>query len=319
MLRHVATVGVGLLLLALLVLGGVVAGRSEAAPLRIGISPWPGAEALFLAHDQGLLAAEGLRVELIEYASFGDVASAFAHGDIDAMLCSTHEVVTVAARSRRRPVVVRVTDISHGADQVLVKPELTGLGDLAGRRIGVEVASVGIELLDHALTAAGLALSAVTIVPSEPAGIPEAFRAGTIDAAVSYQPYVDQIVAAGGRPIFTSTELQPPIMAVFAIEHDWLAQHARDGAAFGRAFSRVVEWIADHPTEAAVAQGARLGLPGEVFAAQAAQVRLLTAVQADALRQSGRVMAALQHSAGLLHKLGIIGAVDLNGTVADDQ
>lgn len=319
MLRHVATLGVGLLLLALLAVGGIVAVQSGDGPLRIGISPRPGAEALFLAHDQGLLAEQGLHVDLIEYASFGDVASAFAQGDVDAMLCSTHEVVTVAARSRRRPVVVRVTDISHGADQILVKPELTSVADLAGRRIGVEIASVGIELLDHAMTSAGSSISAVTIVPSEPAGIPEAFRSGAIDAAVSYQPYVDQIVEAGGRSIFTSTGLRQPIISVFAIDQAWLAQHPDDAAAFERAFSQVVEWIAAHPTEAATHQGARLGLSAETFVAQAAQVRLLRAAQADAFLRSGRVGAALQHSAALLQKLGSIGAVDLSGTVADDQ
>lgn len=319
MLRHLAALGAGLLLLALLVLGGVAVGRGGDEPLRIGISPWPGAEVLFLADTQGRFTTEGLEVDLIEYASFGDVASAFAHGDIDAMLCSTHEVVTVAARSRRRPVVVRVTDISDGADQILIGPALTGIGDLAGRRVGVEVASVGIELLDHALASVGLAIDAVTIVPGEPAGIPEAFRSGAIDAAVSYQPYVDQIKAAGGRSVFTSSGLRQPIISVFAIEQDWLTRHPHHATAFALAFSRAVEWIAAHPAQAAAHQGARLGLSAEDFAAQAAQVRLLTAAQANAYRRSGRALAALQHSAALLQKLGTIGTVDLRGTVADDQ
>ncbi len=140
MVRHVATLGIGLLLLALLAITALSLGHRREAPLRVGVSPWPGAEALFLAQDHGLLAAAGLRVERIEYASFSDVASAFGHGDVDAMLGTAHEVVTVCARSQRRPVVVRATDQSIGQ-------AATERTQVARERPELGVASAGPTLL----------------------------------------------------------------------------------------------------------------------------------------------------------------------------
>lgn len=317
MLRHVATLGISLLLLALLAITALSLGHRREAPLRIGVSPWPGAEALFLAHEHGLLAAAGLRVDLVEYASFGDVATAFAHGDVDALLGTSHEVVTVCARSQRRPVIVRATDQSLGGYQILLTADLAGLADLAGRRVGVEIASIGIEVLVRALATVGLTTTDVVIVPGEPAGIPEDFRAGRIDAAVSYQPYADTIAASGGRGVFTSADLKTPIVTVFAIEAQWLAQQPQAAAAFDRAFTQAVDWIAANPAAAAAEQGARLGLSAEDFAAQAKQVRLLDGPTAAELLHSGQVEAMIHRSAGLLRTMGAIGEVDLTGVVAD--
>src|SRR2546428_13718113 len=65
-------------LLCAAVLAGCMAHRP--APLRIGMTPWPGNPFLYLAAAKGFFAAEGVQVQLVESGSLGGVVRALARG-----------------------------------------------------------------------------------------------------------------------------------------------------------------------------------------------------------------------------------------------
>src|SRR6184192_4236051 len=77
--------------------------RGRPAPLRIGMSPWPGNEFLFLAEARGFFAAEGVEVRLIESTSLGDLLRAFDRGEIDGMTGTLADVLESRDRTRRAP------------------------------------------------------------------------------------------------------------------------------------------------------------------------------------------------------------------------
>ncbi len=299
--------------------GGYVVSRPAPEALRVGLSAWPGSEALFLAHDAGLFTANGISVELVEYASFADVAGAYTRGDVDAMVGTMHDAIAVLVRSHRHPVVVRVTDQSCGADQLLVRPEVANLAALTGRRIGVEVASVGPEILHYALASVGLNESEVIVVPSEPAGMADAMAAKTVDAVVTYQPYASAVAASDGRLVFSSADVREPIVDALMIDRDFLQHNPTAAAAVQRAFATAQEHIMQNPEQSYVDMGRRLGLSGPEFQVMYAQVRPVSDAEDRAMRQSGAVMAAAARTAGLLRSLAMIEDVELTGLVYNDR
>src|SRR2546429_8746957 len=88
-------------LLCAAVLAGCMAHRS--APLRIGMTPWPGNPFLYLAAAKGFFAAEGVQVQLVESGSLGDVLRAFERGEIDGIARTPAAVPRGREAARRKP------------------------------------------------------------------------------------------------------------------------------------------------------------------------------------------------------------------------
>src|SRR5690554_1162347 len=148
-----------LLLLPAWVLAGCLSAPEE--PLRLGTNVWPGYEPLYLAREQGDLSAG--QVALVELLSASEVMRAYRNGAIDAAALTLDEVISLRAAGLR-PVVVQVTNISAGADVILVRQNVERMQDLRGKRVGVEATALGMYMLTRALALNGMTLEDVHIV-----------------------------------------------------------------------------------------------------------------------------------------------------------
>jgi len=102
--------------------------RGRPVPLRLGMSPWPGNEFLFLAAAKGFFAAEGVEVRLIEATSLGDVLSAFDRAEIDGMTGTLADVLESRDRTERAPRAFMALGTSSGTDVILARGGVVTVG-----------------------------------------------------------------------------------------------------------------------------------------------------------------------------------------------
>lgn len=191
-------------------------GCADALPLRVGVHPWVGYESLYLARDFAWLPAHA---RLVEGQSAGDSLAAMRAGDLDAAALTLDEVFS--ARADGIPlVVVAVMDMSAGADVVMARPGLPGLSYLAGKRVAVERSAVGGLMLAHVLEVAGLDVGRIEVVDMGIDEQPAAWRAGHIDAAISYEPTASLLRREGAEQVFDSRALPETIFDVLALRRD---------------------------------------------------------------------------------------------------
>lgn len=176
-------------------------------PVAIGINPWPGYEMLYLAAEKGIFARHGLLIQLEEYSSLGDVRRAFEHGQIDGMACTLVEVLQAREHSGRDPKIVMLTDYSNGADVIMARPGVSSVRQLAGMRVGLEFASLGLYVMTRAAEIEGTPIAAIRIEPADQAEMEEAARSGLMDAAVTYPPASFGLERLGWKPIFDSSRI----------------------------------------------------------------------------------------------------------------
>lgn len=201
------------LLFSLIILA--LAGCAEdSRPLRIGTNVWPGYEPFYLARDIGLLPEDQIR--LIELPSAADVMDALAVGKLEGAAVTLDEAIRMQARGRQL-VITLVLDISDGADAILATPALTSLPDLAGKRIGVPFESVGLLLLDAALTEAALTVDDVRLIDLAPEDHASALQQGTVDAVVTFEPFLSHIRDDGAVSLFDSSAIRGRIVDVLVI------------------------------------------------------------------------------------------------------
>lgn len=196
-------------------LTGALAGCTRAAPLRTGIHPWIGYEPLYLAEEFGWLPDS---VQLIKGAAARDSMERLLAGELDAAALTLDEALRVC--SSGVPLrVVTVSNVSVGADMLLVRPDITSLAGLRGRRIGVELSGVSGVMLLSVLERAGLSTDDVSVVDLPVNRHLAAWQQGAIDVSVCYQPTAALLLEAGAVRLFDSSELPDTIFDVLAVTH----------------------------------------------------------------------------------------------------
>lgn len=184
-------------------------------PIKIALSLWPGAEALTLARDVGMLPKDKAHVIELPWASA--VQRTFDDDVVDVAVLTLDGALQprVSARNVR---VLMVLDESTGGDALIAQPQITQLSDLKGKKVGVDfygvggVSGVGMYLLINALEQAGMTLRDIEAVPMIQPEIESMLREGRIDAAVASEPWLTRIDEAHYRRLYDSSKLKVPIV-----------------------------------------------------------------------------------------------------------
>ena len=291
----------------LLGLSGAGCSKQEAAPLRVGSVIWPGYEPFYVARHMGWL--DATQIHLMEYTANSEIIRAFGNGAIDAGMVTLDEAL-VLAQDVPDIRLVLVTDISHGADVIMAKPEITSLKDLKGHRVGAETSALGAYVLMRALQMADMKPQDLEIVPLDPTEHVAAFAQGRVDAVVAYEPSRTKLRNMGARQIFDSTQIPGEIVDVVVVRDTYLEAHPDTVKHLVQAFYRARTYFKDKPQEAAKIASLRAKIsPAEFLASleglplpDAAESRRMLTGQPPPLLKNAQSLAAIMREKGLLTK-----------------
>ncbi|WP_053332387.1 ABC transporter substrate-binding protein [Verrucomicrobium spinosum] len=197
----------------------------EIRPLKVAIGVWPGSETLVYARETGMLPRD--EVQLVEMSWSSATKVAFANRVVDAAVVSLDEVLRLL-ESRNDLKVVMVFGFSRGGDALLARPEIHDLAGLRGRKVGVELNSVGSFVLSTALEKAGLPEGVIEAVSMNLAEMETAYLAGELDAVVTGEPWTTRLEAKGAVELFSSRETDRDVCRVLVVREDVLAERQSD-------------------------------------------------------------------------------------------
>lgn len=226
-----------------------------AEPLRIGwVYAMANAPAV-VAEQQGLYAAEGLKVEL---KSFGDgplLQQAVAAGEIDVAYVGAPPVYQWFSRGLEGKILAKV---NYGQAAVIASNDVAGqaVADLRGKKLagvakgsGMDVLLRGYVLKDHARLDPE---RDIAIVAMPPANMNAALERHVVDAAFSWEPFVSEALLRGGAHVVLDVNKALPnypwyvVMAVPKTLHD----RPDDVLKLLRAHSKAVAFLNEHPDAA---------------------------------------------------------------------
>lgn len=294
----------GFLALAVLLAG---CGREPPAALRIGTNVWIGSEPLYLGRSLGYLSSETVR--LIEYPSASEVLRAYRNHALDGMVISLDEVLMLAADDLR-PRIVSVVDISHGADVVIGRSGMRSMKDLHGKRVAVESGALGAYVLSRALTLNDMLPSDVRIVHLESNEHPAAFERGSVDAAVTFDPFRSRMLRAGAVTLFDSTQIPGEIVDLLVVRDSTLQDNPGALRALLSGWFKAIEYLEREPADAAKRMSIRQQTSGEEFLqtlrglrfpSRERNLKMITG-HAPELGRSGRRLMQLMLEAKLLDR-----------------
>lgn len=269
---------------AALMLGSALTAAKADTPLRIGFSDWPGWTPWQIAIDKGWFKQAGVDVDM-QWFDYSASLDAFAAGKLDGDLVANGDGLSTGANGGKN-VLIMLTDYSSGNDQIVAKPGITSVKQLAGQKIGIEVGVVEHLLLEHALQANGMSLSSVTLVNTVTNNTPQVLGSGSVAAIGAWQPIADQarIALPGSRAVYTSAQAPGLIFDGLAVSPQSLAQRPADWAKVIKVWYRVLAYVNDPKTHADALKimAARDGVTPQIYRRYVKGTHLLSLTEAKA-------------------------------------
>jgi len=224
--------------------------------MKVAINPWIGFETLRLAKGFHYLPES---VMLFETRTLAESSMLIKTGKVDAACLTLDEVLQVRATGVPLTVAL-VFDVSEGGDVVIAMPGVRTAADLAGKRIGVESGPLGVLMLRALLRSAHLPRSKITVVDVPADQQLQAWRAGHIDAAITYEPVATLLQREGGVRLFDSRQLPDTIFDVLAVRTDHIGPHRESLQALASGHFKGLRHINHHREDAIYRMATTLGI-----------------------------------------------------------
>ena len=203
-----------LVLIALLTVGTASAGwfdflGGDDDTVTIGYLPSDHDSALFVAQAQGLYEEKNITVELVQFNNGGDLMTAMASGEVDVGYVGISPVLS----SIEKGVPVKIISAAQTEGSGIIVSNESGIAsaaDLEGKSVATPgEASIQYVLLNYYLQQNGLNISQVNASAMKTPSINDAINTNTIDAGVTFQPFVSASEANGNKVLVTSADMLP--------------------------------------------------------------------------------------------------------------
>lgn len=215
--------------------------KDEKEVLNVGISPWPGYEPLVLGVEKGFY--ENVDVRIVRHATPSESFRALRDGIVDVAAFTADEVLHYA-EVRDKPKMFLVLDISNGADAIVARPDIKSIEGLKGKRVYVESSALGNYLIKRSMDfAQNINIKDVDVSTVELGKHVKDYKDGKVDALVTYEPFLTQLINEGAHILFDSTQIPQEIVDVVVTNNDTLEKKSELLKELINGWYRTLEYI----------------------------------------------------------------------------
>jgi NitT/TauT family transport system substrate-binding protein len=291
--------------------------------LRIALIPWIGWAGAHIADVKGFFEKEGLQVKQTVYPTGPDSNAALFAKKADIAWLVALDLL-VYAQTIPDLKFIYGSDYSGGVDAIVARSGINNLIDLKGKKIAREDIPYEIVFTSEALRAVRLKTEDVSIVSLTVPDAYEAFKAGKVDAATLYDPFIGKALKAkpGSKVLYTAKNSNT-IADGLVGDNSVLKSRRLDILAYLRAVDKGTAYMKAHPKEANEIVAKWMGVTPAEVAAQSQQVEQFDIVtNKSMIFKEGNpmnVVASIDSAAPALIKAGKISKVLAGKNLVDDS
>jgi NitT/TauT family transport system substrate-binding protein len=240
----------------------VDAGTSAAEPVEItiGFCTWIGYAPLYIAQKKGFFEKYGVKPTLTIIEDESQYASAMYSGSIQGLGNVLDREVIHYAKGTPETVVLAM-DESSGGDGIIASGDIQTVADLKGKTVGLDKASTSYFFFLTVLANNGMQESDVTISDMGADAAGAAFLAGSLDAAVTWEPYLSEAnTREGGHVLVSSKEVPGTIVDVLTVRSDFAEQNPEAVKGLAAAWYDAIDYYKQNPDEGNAIMAKGLGL-----------------------------------------------------------
>lgn len=219
----------------------------------IRVAHQPGHTQPIIADQKGFFKeefGEEVEVQLSVFASGPPIIEAFTAGQVD--FCFVGDQPAIQGIANGLDIKILASYASTEAGNALIATPKSGiktLADIKGKKIGYTVGSVGHQLLLKFLSSQNLTETDAELLNLSPADMYASLQAGTIDAAITWEPYITNSVSEGIATLIQDGTGYKYNVNVIAGSSEFVSQNPDITARLLKVFDKAGVWADEHPDE----------------------------------------------------------------------
>ena len=230
--------------------------------ITIGIGTWPGFASAMVGMEKGFF-DEKIKIRHIILDEANARHAAFRSGTLDIMISSL-DVFAMEMVQGIDAEIILITDESWGSDGIVVRDEINTVADLIGKNIAFARATPSQFFLYNLLLENNIPFGNIrqTIV-SDPTFAAQAFLGGSVDAAVTWEPFLSEVMERRQGKILATSRDMPNVIVDILVANRKFAENSELIKAFIDGWLKSVEYIQENPDEAKRIIAKGLNVPEE--------------------------------------------------------
>jgi NitT/TauT family transport system substrate-binding protein len=225
-------------------------GLAAAGTIRIGHTTWVGYGPMYLARDLGYFKDMGLDVDLQVIEDSSLYMAAAAAGKLDGSLSTIDEIMKYRSDDFCFKAVYTLDD-SYGGDGLLVQNDVSKIQDLKGVQVAMNEGSTSEFWFAYYLKQNGMTPDDVVVSNMSADDAAAAFMAGSIPAAVTWEPNLTLAKKSGkGKVLVDSTAIPGVIVDVVELSCDVIKNQPDDVKALVAGLNKANEYIKSNQEDA---------------------------------------------------------------------
>ena len=224
--------------------------QKELPKFKLSVNSWVGFGPFWLAKEKNFFKDEGIDVEISTIEDTAQRKIVMAKGDIDG-LGDTVDLLVLERDENVPAVAVMQIDLSNGADGILVTDDIKSIQDLKGKKIAVQKNFVSESFLNYVLKKNGLSSNDVQTVDTEAGAAGAAFVSGSVDVAVTFEPWLSKAKERKGGKILVSSADEPGVIVdILTVNENYLKNNQDTVKKVMKAWFKALDYWKNNQKEA---------------------------------------------------------------------
>jgi NitT/TauT family transport system substrate-binding protein len=239
-------------------------GAADRKPFKVATFTWAGYAPINLAKEKGFF--EGIDVELRTIEDTAARRSALSAGQVDSAVDILDSFVCARAAGMPASVVLKLDD-STGGDGIVALKSIKSIKDLKGHSVAYPKDQPSHFFLLTLLDREGMSIKDIDAKPTNEAdGAATAFISKSVDAAVTWEPWLSKAAGEERAHILTTSRETPGLIVdVFTVRDQYLHEHPQAVKAFLRGWFKAIEFWKDNAKEANEIMAGAMGIKPSEF------------------------------------------------------
>ena len=276
--------------LALLFVFTLIASPALAADspkkMKIAFCTWAGYAPLFIAKENGYFADQGYDVELVIIEDESTYGAAFVSNSIQGLgQVLDRDIIQYDAGAPEQ--YVCTMDASTGGDGLVATAEIQSVDDLAGKTVALDKSATSYFFFLQVLADSNITEDQINIVEMGNDEAGEAFLAGRVDAAVTWEPALSNCSEReGGHILVSSADYPKAIIDVLTVSTKFAEQNPEVFDVLYSCWCQAVDYLNANFEEGCAIMAAGLDLETEEVMDECAGITFYDAAMNEAFNDT---------------------------------
>ena len=223
--------------------GDSEAKSGELSPMKIAFCTWAGYAPVFIAIENGYFEEAGYDAEVVIMEDESTYGAAFVSNSIQALgQVMDRDIIQFDAGAPEQ--YVCTMDCSTGGDGLVATGDIQTMDDLAGKTVALDKSATSYFFFLQALADSNITEDQINIVEMGNDAAGEAFIAGNVDAAVTWEPALGNCgEREGGHILISSADYPKAIIDVLTVNTNFLKEHPDAADVLNDCWNKAVAYL----------------------------------------------------------------------------